>query len=330
MSITFLKEVSGRGGTIGEESELKYIFQSDSVTDSEYDVYRHTKCPKIGGRHPNSRFGLFYLKRGELEIEQSTSNWARWDVTANYTQLEPGEAPPQEQQDFTQDVDEAELPDFEPKISLEFEEFSKPLEFAINPATDEPAYPVVNSALEKYSPLPEVFRMNTTIRVFRNVDSNSNLLSDALELNGTINTDEFTFRRGRARIEVTAEQCRIKARLGEEQKYRTRTGRESYYTGLEVQFNIKPDTWKLKLLDAGTVFLSTGGKNIATRIADNDWGLAGGTTQKPFEDLNGNKIQGLLSGTGTKLGASQAAFFNQYDGYVTKKHKTFYEAITRK
>ena len=77
MSISFVTELSGRGGTIGEDSERKLVFQSDSALDTEYDVYQNRNCPKIGSRHPNRRFSLFFLKRGDLSITQSDSNWAR-------------------------------------------------------------------------------------------------------------------------------------------------------------------------------------------------------------------------------------------------------------
>lgn len=337
MTITYVKEVSGRAGTVGEESTRSFIFTSDTAFDSEYDVYRNINCPKIGSRHPNSRFSLFYLKRGDLTISQSSSNWARWDVEAKYTIPDPNEPTPQVEQDFSQ-IDEIEQPDFTPKISVDFEDFSSPLENAIrqpdSPSSKETisdlaAFPVVNSALEKYIPVPEVFRENVIIRVTRNLKSSSALISDALDLRNTINSDAFSFTRGPARIDITPYHCRIKVRLSEEQEYRTKQDKKAKYTPLEVQFKVSANSWKIKLLDYGTYYLSASGKNIETRKVDNDWGLASGVTQKPFTDDENNRTQGYLNGTGQQLGASQAPAFNEYDGYIIKKHGSFYKRITR-
>lgn len=339
MSISFVKELSGRGGTIGEDSERKLIFQSDSALDTEYDVYQNRNCPKIGSRHPNRRFSLFFLKRGDLSITQSDSNWARWDVEATYTQLEPGEPEPEEEQDFNEpSQDESDQPDFNPDVSVEFEDYTTPLNFAVNTTAvfdaDSPggtgAYPVVNSALEPYNPPPEVFRQNTIIRVSRNLALSSSLWSDALDLKNTINTDTFSWRRGPAKITVQPKQCRIKTRFGNQIEYRSKTGKKSFYANLEVQFTIKPETWNIDLLDVGTVYLSTAGKSVNLRINDDDWSLASGTTQIPITDDENNRVQGLLNGSGIQVTTGGNSFFNRYPGYYEAKHSAFFKRLTRR
>lgn len=337
--INFIKELPGRGGTVGEDSTRVYIFQSTTGLDSEYEVYKNRYCPKIGSRHPNSRFNLFYLKRGNLKITQGDGNLHYyWTVEAEYTQLENGEDPPQEEQDFNQPSEaEIDQPDFSPNVSIEFEDYSAPLEYALNLTgqfdADSPggfgAYAVVNSALEKYNPPPEVFRQNAVIRVSRNLALSSSLWRDALDVRNTINTDSFTWRRGPARIEIKPKQSRIKIRIGEQQEYRSKTNKKKSYANLEVQFAIKRETWNLDLLDVGSVYLDTAGKTIAQRIADDDWGIAGGTKQLPITDDDSNRINGLLNGQGEKLAAGAASKFNRYSGYVEKRQGSFFKRITR-
>jgi len=336
--ITFITELQGRGGTIGEDSTRTFKFKSDNAADSEYDVYKNRNCPNIGSQHPSNRFRLFYLKRGDLTISQSDSNWQSWTVEAKYTQLEGDEAPPEEEQDFDEpSKDEKDQPDFNPKISVEFEDFSKPLEYAIDTDyvydEDSPAstgkYPVVNSALEPYNPPPEVFRQNTLIRVSRNLKLSSRLWGDALDLRNTINLDKFTWRRGPAVIDVKPKQCRIKIRIGEQIDYRTKTGKKSAYANLEVQFVIKKESWNIDLLDQGSQYLDTAGKSINLRIFDDDWAIASGTKILPIE-VAGERSLGLLDGTGEKLATGGAKFFNRYTGYNTAGHKAFFKKITRR
>ena len=336
--ITFITELQGRGGTIGEDSVRTFKFKSDDATDSEYNVYQNRNCPKIGSQHPSNRFRLFYLKRGDLTISQSDSNWQSWTVEAKYTQLEDEEAPPEEERDFDEpSKDEKDQPDFNPKVSVEFEDYPHPLEYAVDvnyvydassPASDG-KYPVVNSALEPYSPPPEVFRQNTLIRVTRNLALSSSLWKDALDIRNTINSDKFKWRRGPAVIDVKERQCRIKVRIGEQVDYRSKTGKKSSYANLEVQFVIRKESWNIDLLDQGSQYLDTAGKSINLRIFDDDWAIASGTKILPIE-VAGERSLGLLDGTGEKLATGGAKFFNRYQGYVQNNHGTFFKKITRR
>ncbi len=344
MSIVAAKEIPGRSGTIGEDSTRSFIFYSDRDTDNERDVYFHRMCPRIGSQHPNSRFGLFYLKRGDLTITQGTgrSEKRKWMAVAKYTQLAPGEDPPEEQPDAT-DGGESEEPDFQPQTTVEFEDFSAPIDLGINVnqgdsesqfddtvAAGFGAYPVVNSAMEPYETPPEIFKQNIIIRTTRNVALSSSLWKDAYKLRNTINTDKFSYRHGTAKIDVLANQCRVKIRFGEIEQYKSKTGKLRQYANLEVQFIVKRETWNIDILDFGTVELDTAGKTISQRIADDDWGIASGVEQVPITDKNENRVQGLLDGTGVKLTNGDAAVFNRYPGYFKKKQASFFKRITKR
>lgn len=338
--IVDVKEVAGRSGTIGEESTRTFIFYTNSTSHSERDIYFHRVCPRIGSQHPDRRFSRFFLKRGDLTISQGTgSERLKWTVVAKYTQLDPGEEEPEEQPDAAKG--DAEEPDFQPHVTVEFEEYSSPIDLGINVGAqstsfdeDSPAgvgaYPVVNSALEPYETPPEIFKQNAIIRVTRNLGLRSSLWKAANDLRNTINTDKFTFRRGTFVLKIYSNQCRIKIRVGEQEEYQTKTGKTKQYASLEVQFIIDQRTWNIDVLDYGTVYLDTAGKTIETRISDNDWGLAGGTEQVPIEDKNRNRVQGLLDGTGEKLTNGEAAVFNRYPGYDKAKHASFFKRMTRR
>ncbi len=325
--ITFVKERAGRGGTVGEDSTRIYVFESSTGTDSEYEVYRNRSCPKIGSRHPNSRFNLFYLKRGDLKIKSIAGGYY-WSVEAKYTQLKPGEPEPEEEQDFQgPETPEVDLPDFQPDVTLDFEDYPVPFERAKK--ADGTFYPVVNSALEKVNNA-EVNIQSAVIRVTRNLHLTSLLWRDALNLGNTINSDTFDYQLGTAKLPIFQYESRIKIRFGSIQEYTDKRGKKQEYASLEVQFAINSDTWKVQLLDVGSVKLSTSGKSIAQRITDNDWGLAGGTTQDPIEDASNNKILGLLDGRGQLLAAGDPSSFNTYDGYIEAKHKDFYNRLTKR
>lgn len=335
--ITGFKELAGRSGVIGEDSTRSFLFFTDSPNHTEHDIYFNRNCPRIGSQHPNRKFSLFYLKRGNLTVSQrSGSERLLWDVVAKYTQLEAGEEPPEEQTE--PQASEFEEPDFQPHVSIEFEDYSAPIELGINTSgaydADSPAgfgaYPVVNSALEPYETPPEIFKQNTIIRVTKNMRLRNSLWKTARSLKNTVNTDRFTYRRGTYVESVEPYQCRLKIRIGEQQEYRDKSGRLRSYANLECQFIIKEITWNVDILDHGTVYLDTPGKTIATRIADDDWGLAGGTKQLPIEDDNRNNIPGLLDGTGERLTAGEASVFNRYPGYRNEKHASFFRRITRR
>lgn len=346
MSISFIKELPNRGGTVGEDSSRTYIFESDNGLDSEYEVYRNRNCPKIGSQHPNRRFSLFYLKRGDLKITQGTGKLYRyWTVEAEYKQLEADEEPPEEEKDFAQpkekDEEQFEKPDFNPSLTVEFEDYTAPLEFAASdtPATSSSwdvaqpnggagAYGIVNSALEKYNPPPEIFKQNAVIRVTRNLALTSSLWEKALARRNTINTDRFIWRRGKASLTIQPAQSRIKLRIGEQKEYRTKNKKRNAYAQLEVQFSIKKDTWNLDLLDIGSEYLDTAGKTIAQRITDNDWGLAVGTKRLPYDPENGTL--GLLDGSGEKLAAGAKSVFNRYPSYEQTQHGGFFKQLTRR
>lgn len=338
MSIVSAKELPGRGGVIGQDSNRHFVFYVDSNDTTEHDIYRHRLCPKYGSRHPNQRFNLYYLKPGDLSIQQGTGNekW-KWTVEAKYTRLEPNEPKPDEQPDpANSDVEE---PDWQPHVSVDFEEYAWPITLSLktdNSAFDADSaggfggYPPVNSALEPYDPPIEIFRQNAVIRVTRNLGLRSRLWKDANTLKNTVNVDKFEFRRGTFVLPVEKNQCRIKIRIGEQETYITKTGKEKGYANLEVQFVINEQTWNIDVLDAGSKYLSTAGKTIAQRITDDDWGLAVGTDQKPILDDENNNTYGLLAGDGTRLPAGAAAVFNRYPGYFKANHSSFFKRLIRR
>ena len=337
MSVVDFKEVRGRTGRIGIQSTRNFVAWSDSTGDNEYVIRRFRQCPNVWSHHPDrTRFRDYYVKSGDdIEIEQDSDVWNLWRITVTYRRLEAGEEPEQEQ--TSDDAGEFEEPDFSPHVSVDFEDFSAPLDLALNiegnyesqnPAGTG-AYPVVNSALEPYETPPEVFKQNAVIRVTRNLGLRSKLWKQALDLRNTVNTDRFTYRSGTFVLPVEAGQSRIKIRRGEVEEYKKRSGRTSKYANLEVQFIVKKETWYVDILDFGTVYLSTAGKTIAERQTDNDWGLAVSTDQIPIKDDEGNRIQGLLDGSGEQLSNGDNSEFNRYKGYLEKKHSSFFKSLTR-
>lgn len=329
--ITFVTEKAGRSATVGQDSSRIYIFESSDGLDTEYDVYRHSKCPKIGSQHPNSKFKFYFIKRGNLKIRDSAGGYF-WTVEAKFTPIKPSAPKPEEEQDFTNPTEEDEEtqnnePDFSPHVTLDFEDYPIPFEFARK--ADGTKYPVVNSALEKISNA-EINTQTAVIRVTRNILLKDSLWKNALSLGNTVNYDRFDYRLGPTKLAILPYESRLKIRFGEELVYLDKKRKFQSYAQMECQFSIRGETWRQQLLDVGSVELSVSGKTIQQRIADDDWALASGTKQEPIEDLNNNKVLGLLDGQGKKLAVGANAVFNTYDGYPTAAHRDFYNRLTRR
>lgn len=341
MAITAYKEEPGRNGVIGSESVRTFIFWSNNSNDTEHDIYRHFACPRIGSRHPNPRFIDYFLKPGDLSISQgSGKEWAKWTVEATYKRLKRGEEEPKEQPDPADS--DVNIPDFNPRISIDFEDYSAPIDLGINVGNQDGydtagntaagvgAYPVVNSAIEPYETPPEMFKQNAIIRVARNVKLNDRRLKDAQRLRNTINTDEFEARLGQFRQEVKPYQGRLKIRLGERQTYQDEDGDEEQYLELECQWVTKQEGWKIFLLDTGSYYLDPSGKSFSTRVADNDWSIASGTDKVPFKDKEQNRSLGLLNGSGAQISSGDPATFNEIPSYFEKQHAAFFKRMTRR
>lgn len=333
MAIVFHGVMPGFESTPGVSETYRYLFRSTDHRDRSIDVQRNRYCPRPGMQHPSNNF--MFLKRDDLTITQSSGNeWFKWEVEARFTALEPGEPKPEEEQPNAQPA-ESEQPDFQPHVTIHYEDYSAPLEFAKKAGVydaDSKAglVPVVNSALEPYETPPEIFKQNTIIRITRNLSLRSSIWKDVKTLKNTINTDTYTFKRGTFKETVGPYMGRMKFNIGDQVEYRDKNGKERQYANLECQIVVNPETWKVDILDYGTYQLSTAGKTIAQRITDDDWALAGGTTKQPFKDEEKDKIYELLDGTGRQLGTGDNSFFNRYDGYEETKHKAFFKRITKR
>jgi hypothetical protein len=341
MTIFYEGLAAGRSGTVGSEETLTYLFRSDNHRDSTADILRHRKCPRIGSQHPN--FYFLYVKNDGLSVSQGTgSEWTRWKVTAKFSALEKGEEKPEEQKDPEQT--ESDEPDWNPKMSVTFEDYQAPLTVSYITSTGaqitkERNAPPVASNMEPFDPPPEVFKQNATVRVVKNVSlRHRNLIQQAFNLRNTINEDSFRLwignlrgKRGVTLMTVSPEMCRIKIAIGDTQEYVDRRGRIRYYAELETQFCIKEETWAIELLDFGTYHLEPeSAMDMKDRLRTGNFQLAFGQKKVPFKDAEENRIQGLLNGKGAKKESSAGNHFIKYDGYLTANHKDFFNKMTKR
>lgn len=335
MSIFFEGIKAGFTGTHGEQETWNYIFRSDNADDRPLDVFRHRRCPKVGDRHPTLNY--LWLKTGGLSIRQD-SVWSRWTVTVNWTKLENGEDPPQPENPG--DPQDIEQPDFNPIVTVHFEEYQKPVNgndvFSTKEGTEgeritQPVA-VVNSALEPYDPPPTSIRMNPILRMQRNVHLNSGYWKDATELLNTVDVKGWEYRRGKFKLEVKPYESRLKFSVGDAKSYRTRTGKLKEYATLTCEAVINRETWRLKLLDAGSYYLKNQpAKSITTRIENNDWVIDPAAEKVAFE-ADGQPKLGLLDGLGNSLDKSsfKELAYNEYQAYkyVDGDHGKFIKGFT--
>lgn len=326
MTITFQGIEAGLSGTHGKDESWKYVFRSDDATDRVQDVVRNRLCPYIGQQHPEVRY--LWLKPGGLSIRQDSSDWSKWVVTAKWSTLEPGEDPPRKENPNAPTI---ELPDFKPRVTIHFEEFTVPLGSAFEADEDGivTRFPVVNSALEPYDPLPEVPRLNTILRVNANFQSSDPQWPDINKLNNTVDKNGWTYKRGPFEVKANPYESKFKFEIGEKVDYVDEDGKDDWYSNVTLQAIVNRQGWRILLLDVGSYYFPANGPTIAERQIDNNWTSDQGKV--PFYDNEDNPKQGLLNGFGGALEASPGAnpFFNTYDGYkYTEDHESFIKIMT--
>jgi hypothetical protein len=83
-------------------------------------------------------------------------------------------------------------------------------------------------------------------------------------------------------------------------------GSEFPYLKVSYNFHVNPDGWQLQLLDEGDYYNQTGGSS----------------TIKPFQDSQGNAVQGILDGSGhsarTQEGGSGLPTFLTFNAYKSQ------------
>lgn len=327
--------LAGYSAAVGESEVWTYMFRSDSHRDLAQDVARNRYCPRIGARHPTIRY--LFLKAGGLTITQgSGKEWNKWTVQVKYSKLDPEEEEPEEESP-TKEPTAIEQPDWKPKISVQFEEYSAPLNGKFTPSsgsygeqeavTSASFAPVVNSALEPYETPPEIIRVNTIVDVRINLPIGDAVWKEIPAINNTINSDSFEFKRGKYVQRFVPKSIRLKCSIGPEIEYKDKRGKKKSYSELNCQFVENRESWRVFVLDYGSYYLSQAGKSINLRTSDNDWELTSGTTKIPFTDVENNAKFGLLAGDGQQATTS---FFNEYSGYTEKPHAKFFKSVTFK
>jgi len=345
MTIYYEGQLAGRSGTLGADETLSYLFRSDNRRDGSPVVARHRKCPRIGGQHPD--YDFLYIKNGGLTIAQgSGSEWNKWTVTAKFEKLDEDEEKPEPTKDVTKQ--ESQVPDFDPHISLTFEDYSTPLlvsnayeligseiDLKKNALKKPKKTPCVASNLEPYDPPPEVFRQNATLVVRRNFRLTARKkFKDVTALRNTVNNGPFTVRlggkQGVSLIDVELLQSRLKVAIGEVQKYKSRTGKTIPYAEIECQFCIKEEGWMTSILDYGTYHLDpVPATSLQARIRDSDFVFPASTDKIPFKDAEQNRTIGMLNGYGGELSDASAVTYNDYLGYPIGDHSKLYTNLTR-
>ena len=346
MTIYYQGQKAGASGTLGASESISYLFRSDSHKDSSRDVFRHRKCPRIGSVHPD--YDFLYIKKDMLSVSQgSGSSWTQWTVTAKYSALEENEEKPTEEKEVDKSTNEdGNTPDFQPKVSLSFDDFPSPLNISYNideldsqgniKAGNKRETPPVASNLEPYDPPPEIFRQNATIRVARNLPIRNELFEKAMELRNTVNTKAFDFSlssQSPKLLTIGKLQCRLKVAIGQVSEYQERK-KTKLYAQLEAQFVINIDTWKTQVLDYGTYEMKPDdrprGGGLAERMKSGDFTFPADSQKVAITDQDKNKIQGLLNGYGGELADDKAPKFNTYFGYALADHSNFFTKMLKR
>lgn len=345
MAFTLMNE-NGPGYLAGSTHELKgketldWLFLSDDQTDTSLMLYQNKDAVRIYDVHPVYDW-MHCVDLSTIQGSGKESN--KWILRATYERLpEPESEKPKSQKPPTKstpvpvpgekdpgDLDEDdEPPNFDPQISITFEEFSKPLRSAFTAVEAQSrafkvpikgSISVVNSALAPYDPPPEVQEQFPIIDIRANVLTTSSLFSVIGEYGNRINTDAFRYVEGKYELKVTERAGRMRYTIGPTIKYfDNRDLSFKFYRELNIQIVVKENGgWTVDPLDYGSYYVETELPRftIQERIDASNFAHQTDAQFIPFEDANRQPILGLLDGKGDELADGSPPFFNSYKGY---------------
>jgi hypothetical protein len=121
-----------------------------------------------------------------------------------------------------------------PEVEWDYEGAMEPI------FEDTDGVPILNSAGERFDPLPEAERGELTLRYIRNEASIN--LTQIREYQNSVNSDTFTV----AGVAVPARVAKLTIRPGR----KTEENGFTYYP-IEYHFKFKADEWRVELLDVG-------------------------------------------------------------------------------
>lgn len=352
MTITYKGIQPGRSGKLYDSETLTYLFLSDNPNDSFKDVLQHPQCPRIYEKHPVYQWmyaaAMSYTQGGNKE-------WIKWSLQVEYKMVKESEfptgtpsplppptasAPPDPLPIDRDDPESPEIPDFEPHITIGFEDFTAPISDAYTTTASQTrafgapitrGVPIVASNLEVYDPPPIVNKVDPIIDIRRNVLTTSTALSELPDLNNSINIFGLEYRDDAYVLKVPPRCGRFRYTLQPVQEYRD-AGGSFRYRELNIQIAVKQDSWLLRLLDIGSyAFSTTGTKTIADRFdtdpPDFEWPT--GSTPLAFKKDNGEPHLRLLDGKGNELGDGIAPVYNEYKGYREQDFLPFLKKFTK-
>lgn len=357
MTVEYVGIEPGATGKLYDSETLNFVFKSDSSDDTIKNVMDNPDCPRMYEKHPTYR----WMFASSFDYAQSDGHeWIRWVVTIEYKfiELKEGEPepvpepppstgiPPQRKPELDDDPEARERVDYEPHVSIGYEDYSAALGDAYTgyaaqteafggPRTSR-GVPIVNSAMEPYDPPPNIQKVNPIIDIRVNVQIENaffNEISDP-DVNGSVNLFGISYREGAYRLNVKPREARMRFSMEPVQVEFLGGGGFVEYRQVILQLVVNTDGWQPRLLDIGSYrFSITGTKTLAMRGftgteegATPDLSFPTNATAVPFKNDDGEPITRLLDGKGNLLKEGESPIYNTYKGY---KERDFIPLLER-
>jgi hypothetical protein len=353
MTVEYIGIEPGATGKLYDSETLNFVFKSDSSDDTIKNVMDNPDCPRMYEKHPTYR----WMFASSFDYAQSDGHeWIRWVVTIEYKfiELEEGEPepvpepppstgiPPQRKPELDDDPEVRERVDYEPHVSIGYEDYSAALgdaytgyaaqTEAFGGVRESRGVPIVNSAMEPYDPPPNIQKVNPIIDIRVNVQVESDFFTAIADpdVNGSVNLRGILYKEGKYELRVNPREARMRFSMDpvQDEELAFFGAARVRYRQVTIQLVINTDGWQPRLLDIGSYRFSiegtdtlsdrgfTGTKEGSTPDMSFPKGPGGGSaTAVPFKNDDGEPITRLLDGKGNLLKEGESPIYNTYKGY---------------